>query len=69
MVSKQDEELRKDTPIFLSKDANTAQKMPDNNNYKPKWEEIERRIDKFTFISALIFIIVFNIVYWFSALM
>ena len=39
-----------------------------NNDNKSNWEDLERRIDKCTFVSALLFIIIFNVVYWFFAL-
>ena len=45
----------------------SAKRMP-SNDIISNWEDLERRIDKCTFVSALLFIIIFNIFYWFFAL-
>ena len=39
------------------------------NEEKSNWDEIERKMDKWTFFGSLAFIITFNVIYWSSALM
>ena len=38
------------------------------SNDKSNWDKIEKRMDKWTFFGSLIFIVIFNIIYWLSAL-
>ena len=68
MVSNQEQESKKDTPIFLTKNAHSVEKITNHNN-KLDWDAIERNMDKWTFIGSLTFILIFNIAYWFTALM
>ena len=39
------------------------------DNKKSRWDSIEKMMDKWTFISSLSFIIIFNMIYWFNALL
>ena len=39
------------------------------NEMEWNWDVIERIVDKWTFMGTLAFILIFNIIYWFSTLM
>ena len=66
VVSNQDKESKKDSPIFLTKNVTSVEKM-NHDNIKSNWDAIERRMDKWTFIGSLTFILIFNIIYWCAA--
>ena len=55
------------SPLFQTNNVGSTKKLINANN-KLNWDEMERRIDKWTFISSSTFILIFNIVYWFTAL-
>ena len=38
------------------------------SNDKSNWDKIEKRMDKWTFFGSFTFIVIFNIIYWLSAL-
>ena len=57
------------TPIYLVPKDDIPLDKTTNDVNKAKWDETERVVDKWTFIGSLTFIITFNLVYWFTALM
>ena len=68
MESNHDEGARNDSQISFTNNVPAVEKMSDND-YKSNWDAIERKIDKWTFVGSLTFILIFTIVYWFTALM
>ena len=64
MVSNHDK--KKEEPISVQ---NHSKDIMLTNEMKSHWEIIERTVDKWTFVGALAFILTFNIIYWFLALM
>ena len=57
------------TPIYLVPKDDIPLNKTINDINKAKWDETERVVDKWTFIASLTFIITFNLIYWFTALM
>ena len=68
IVSSQDTESKNCSPIFHMKNISYLVKNGGDDSTSDL-DVIERRIDKWTCIGSFTFILIFNITYWFNALM
>ena len=77
-LKKYHKEKEKSSSVTVSKDdknvvKNFSQKtlsvVTTTNEIELQWDIIERTMDKWTFMGTLVFILSFNIIYWFLTLM
>ena len=63
--------IEKNTSIFFYRLTTYAFFLENKNidNKISRWDSIERIMDKWTFFSSISFIIIFNMIYWFNALL
>ena len=59
----------KQAPISLHHPKDNLLMEKTTNQKKSHWDIIERTIDKWTFVGTLAFILTYNIIYWYLALM
>ena len=59
----------KQAPISLHHPKDNLLMEKNTNEKKSHWDIIERTMDKWTFVGSLAFILTYNIIYWFLALM
>ena len=67
-VSQDDKDVQEPTPVVnFSKDIQSM--VATTTKMELHWDFIERTVDKWTFMGSLVFILSFNIIYWFLTLM
>ena len=68
-ASQDDKDVQESTTPVVNFSQNILSVLTTTNKKELQWDIIERTMDKWTFVGTLAFILTYNIIYWFLALM